>query len=351
MLKRLRLPSYMLCCIALLTALAAVMVLSINVGAVNVKADWIIKIIANQLSGRELFAPEWQDAAVSIVWELRMPKVLAAMCIGASLTISGIMMQALTKNALAEPFVLGISSGASVGAVAVLLMGSLPFLGGIFSTIQVGAFLGALLAGVLVFVMSGTSSLGTTRLVLTGMALAAIFQALTNLLIFLAPDYRKVYSAIFWMTGSLSGIQWEDVPVIAIVFVIGLGISLVLNRSLDALLMGEERAVTLGVDTRVLKRVLIVVSSLLTGVMVSMSGVIGFVGLVVPHVARTLLGSAHRRVIPVAALLGAVFLLLADMLARVLASPEEMPIGIVTALCGAPFFLLLLRKSKYRFGE
>jgi iron complex transport system permease protein len=348
-LKHLKNKMFFTFCLILLLMLLLSMVLAINVGAVNMKPEWIIKIIVNKISGRELFISEWPQSAVSIVWELRMPKVLAAVCIGASLSVSGIFMQALTRNALAEPYILGISSGASTGAVAIMLVGSIPFLGAV--SVQAGAFVGALLASILVFLMAGTGNNGTTRLVLTGIALAAIFGALTNLLIFMTPDSRKVASAMFWMTGSLAGIGWDDIPLIAVVFLLGIATAMALNRSLDTIIAGEERAITLGADTVLLKRVLIIASSLITGVMVSMTGVIGFIGLVVPHVSRTVFGSAHRRLIPIASLLGGIFLLLADMLARVLVKPEEMPIGIITALAGAPFFLLLLIKSNYRFGD
>ncbi len=342
--------SYSVFCMILFVLLLIAMLLGIYIGAVNIRVDWIFEIIINQLFRQDIFAPQWPESAVSIIWQLRFPKVLAAACIGASLSLSGIMMQALTKNALAEPFVLGISSGAATGAVAALLMGGLPLIGS-FST-SAGAFGGALLTSFLVFVLANArGNPSTTRLVLTGMAMAASFGALTNLIIFLTPDTHKINSAMFWMTGSLSGVYWKNIPLIVSAFFLGLCITLLLNRSLDALLMGEERAVTLGVDTKKLKRILIITSSLLTGIMVSVSGVIGFVGLVVPHIARTLFGAAHRRMIPVAMLMGGIFMVAADILARVLAKPEEMPIGIITALIGAPFFLGLLYHSSYKFGE
>ncbi len=340
---------YLLFCLAMVLLLGAVALLAISLGAVDLKPAWILQIVLNKLAGRDLFPPVWPDSAVSIVWELRMPKVVAAVCIGAALSVAGILMQALTRNPLADPYVLGISSGASAGAVAAMLFGGLPLVGRF--SLQAGAFGGALLASLLVFLLAGAGRADTTRLVLTGMALAAVFQALTNLLIFLSPDSRKVSSALFWMTGSLGGVTWADIPLVCTVGLTGLLTAILASRPMDLLLMGEARAITLGVETVRLRRLLILLGSLLTGVMVSLAGAIGFVGLVVPHVARTLFGAAHRRLLPAAALMGGVFLLLADMLARMLARPEELPIGIVTALCGAPFFLWLLHKSRYRFGE
>lgn len=326
------------------------MLLAVSLGAVDIPGRWIFKILVNQILGREYFPRQWPDPLVRILWQLRVPKAAAAVCIGASLSLSGIMMQALTKNPLADPFVLGVSSGASTGAVAAILLGGLPFIGSFPPA--AGAFGGALLASCLVFLLAdGGKNPGTTRLVLTGMIMAAIFGAITNLLIFMTPDTHKINSALFWMTGSLAGIGWKELFPAVLAFLAGSGALALMHRSLDVLLLGEERALTIGVDIKRLKYILIILSSLLTGIMVSLSGVIGFVGLVVPHVSRTLLGPVHKRLIPLSALLGAIFMVLADILARLLARPEEMPIGIITALTGAPFFMILLRRSNYKFGE
>jgi iron complex transport system permease protein len=324
------------------------MILAVNLGAVNLRHDWIFKIIVNEIFGRELFASEWKPHLVSIVWNLRLPKVIAAAFIGASLSLSGVFMQALTRNPLAEPFVLGVSSGASTGAVAVILLGGLTFAGRY--SLQLGAFAGAIGASMLVFVFSGGGN-GASRLALTGMAISAVFAALTNLLIFISPDTHKINSAVFWMIGSLAGVTWEHLPPVVVIFFAGLFTGIFTRRSLDILLTGEERAGTLGVDTKTLKRALIVVSALLAGVAVSISGVIGFVGLVIPHISRTLFGPVHGRLIAPACLLGAAFMVCADMLARTLSKPEEMPAGIITALAGAPFFLHLLRTGVYKFGD
>ena len=343
--------------LGLAAALLFVMLLSINAGAVPLQPDWIAGIIINKLSGGELVTPRWPEAAERIVWQLRLPRSLAAVLAGASLALSGVLMQALTKNALADPFILGVSSGASTGAVAALLLGGLPGglpLAGPFS-VQAGAFGGALLASALVFALAGvhgrTAQANITRLVLTGVAAASVFTAFTNLLIFITPDVHKINAALFWMTGSLACVDWDDLPMMAAAFIPAFALSFVLRRPLDVLLLGDDRALTLGVDAKTIKRILIVASALLTGVIVSVTGVVGFVGLIVPHTARTIFGSSHRRLLPAAALLGGIFLCLADLAARVLAQPEEMPVGIITALTGAPFFLFLLRKSGYKFGE
>jgi iron complex transport system permease protein len=340
---------------ALFAVLAALLfasiTLSVSLGAVKLEAGWILGIVVNRLSGGEEILPRlWPEAAERIVLQLRLPRALAASLAGAALSLSGVLTQALTRNALADPFLLGVSSGASTGAAAVLLLGGNTALG-VFS-LQAGAFAGALLASALVFVLSGAGGgrTNTTRLVLTGMAASAVFGALTNLLIFITPDVHKINAALFWMTGSFAGVDWQDIPPMLASFTAVFAAAFLLRKTLDALLMGGERALTLGVDVKNVKRGLIVLSSLLTAATVSITGLIGFAGLVVPHAARLVFGAVHRRLIPAAAIAGALFLSIADVLARVLARPEEMPVGIITALAGAPVFLFLLGRQGYKFG-
>lgn len=350
MLKKIKGGAFAVLCVMMAVILALVMIIGINVGAVDLRPDWIFQIIVNHMSGKEIFAVEWQSYMDGIVWGMRFPKVIVAACVGGGLTLTGILMQAMTKNSLADPYVLGISSGASTGATAVLLMGGVALLENV--SVQAGAFAGAMVSSLLVFVLAGTSGrFNSTKLVLSGVAVSAIFSALTNLLIFISPDKRKVNSALFWMTGSFASAEWDDVLPAVLTLILILVISMFLTNSLDTLLLGEEIAITVGVNVQTLKILIIIASSLVTGVMVSISGVIGFVGLVVPHISRTLVGTVHRRLIPFAVLLGGIFMVLADMFARVAAAPSELPIGVVTALLGAPFFLILLRNSKYSFSK
>lgn len=350
MLKKFRGTSFVVLCAGMFGILICVMILGINIGAVNLRPDWIFQIIVNQISGRELFPAVWEAYMEGIVWGMRFPKVIVAACVGGGLSLVGIMMQAMTKNSLADPYILGISSGASTGATAVILMGSIPFIGG--ATVQMGAFLGAMVSALIVFVLAGSSGrFHPTTLVLSGTAVSAIFSAFTNVLIFMSPDKQKISSAMFWMTGSFASAEWADVLPAVISLLAVFMLTMFLHNSLDALLLGEEIAVTVGVNVKVLKIVIILASSLVTGIMVSMSGVIGFVGLVVPHIARTLVGTVHRRLVPFAVLLGGIFMVLADMVARIVVAPSELPIGVVTALLGAPFFLFLLKKSRYSFSR
>lgn len=351
MLKHIKGGTFFAICAGMLLMLLAAMVAGINLGAVELRPDWIFQIIVNNISGREVYPPEWPNSAQSIVWGMRFPKVIVCACVGAGLSLTGILMQAMTRNSLADPYILGISSGASTGATAVLLIaGALPM----FKEISVGtgAFAGAMVSSFLVLVLGGASGrFNPGKLVLSGTAVSAIFHALTNLLIFMSPDKRKVSSALFWMEGSFASAAWEDVlPAIATLVVI-FAVAMTLHRSLDTLLLGEDIAITVGVNVKAMKLIIVIASSLVTGIMVSISGCIGFVGLVVPHVARTIIGTVHKRLIPFAILLGAIFMVLADMFSRIVVAPSELPIGVVTAMLGAPFFLAMLRKSSYSFSK
>ena len=328
--------------------LGASIVFAIHIGAVDLTPEWIYQILVNHLTGKEIYAVEWPAYADGIVWGMRLPKVLVASCVGAGLSLVGILMQAMTKNSMADPYLLGISSGASAGATAAILVGSLPIIGAV--TVQAGAFIGAIVSSVLVFILAGASGrVSSTKLILSGTAISALFSSMSNFLIFMQNNEKKLSSVLFWMSGSFASAKRADVLPVFIVLIICIVIILSENRALDALLLGEEMAITIGVDVPKLKILIIIMSALVTGIMVSVSGTIGFVGLVIPHISRSLVGTAHKRMVPFSALLGAILMIWADAIARVVVAPSELPIGVVTAFIGAPFFLFLLRKSKYSF--
>lgn len=348
MLKNIRTSTFVCLCIGMALFLGASIVFAIHIGAVDLTPEWIYQILVNHLTGKEIYAVEWPAYADGIVWGMRLPKVLVASCVGAGLSLVGILMQAMTKNSMADPYLLGISSGASAGATAAILVGSLPLIGAV--TVQAGAFIGAIVSSVLVFILAGASGrVSSTKLILSGTAISALFSSMSNFLIFMQNNEKKLSSVLFWMSGSFASAKWADVLPVFIVLIICIVIILLENRSLDALLLGEEMAITIGVDVPKLKILIIIMSALVTGIMVSVSGTIGFVGLVIPHISRSLVGTAHKRMVPFSALLGAILMIWADAIARVVVAPSELPIGVVTAFIGAPFFLFLLRKSKYSF--
>ncbi|WP_281252687.1 FecCD family ABC transporter permease [Longimonas halophila] len=288
--------------------------------------------------------------AERIVWGLRLPRVLLALLVGGGLSVVGVAMQALVRNPLAEPYILGISSGASAGA-SLFYLGLLPPVLGQALSMPLAAFLGGLLAIGIVYLVAYTGTrLSVARLLLAGVAMSALMASVTSFITFSSPDPGKLRAVLFWLLGSLSGTQWgELIPPLATT-VAGTAFLLVLARPLDAMLIGEESAYHLGIPVERLKRALILLAALMTGALVAVAGAIGFVGLIVPHAVRLVVGVGHRRVVPFSFVGGALFLVWADLAARTILPEQELPVGILTALCGVPFFLVLLRRGSYGFG-
>ncbi|MEU6629438.1 iron ABC transporter permease [Streptomyces parvus] len=287
--------------------------------------------------------------AYTIVWELRLPRAVLAAVVGAGLSAIGVAVQAMVRNALADPFVLGISSGAAVGANAVLIFGALGALG--IWALSTAAFASALLAMLLVYAVARTErGLTPLRLVLTGTAMYYGFSAVTTFMVFAAERGEAARSAMMWLLGSLSGANWAAVPIAAGAVLAGLAHLGWSARRLNALAMGDETAAALGVDPGRLRRELFLVSAAVTGAVVAVSGAIGFVGLMVPHATRMLVGADHRRLLAVAPLAGAVLLIWVDILSRVVLAPAELPVGVLTAVIGVPCFILLMRRRAYSFG-
>ncbi len=322
---------------------------SISLGAVRLDFNDVWKIIANKMFLNNIFQNTWNISTENIVWNLRFPRTILAIIAGSGLSICGIMMQALTKNPLANPYILGISSGASTGAVMVIIFGGSRLFA--LQSVSFGAFIGALFTSLLVFVLARKNGVfSSTRLVLTGVSVAALFSSITSFLIFTAKEVSKVREALFWMTGSLAGAKWDRLLWPALWLLVCYLFLIIFSRGLNSLLLGEGAATTLGVNTKFFKNAILFLGSILTGFVVSMTGVIGFVGLIVPHISRTLVGSDHRKVAALSIFIGPILLIWADVLARILARPEEIPIGIITAFLGSPFFIWLIRKSSYSFG-
>ena len=323
--------------IVLAIALVLSITVAVTIGPADIRFGEVWASILSHLGLGSSPLPLLRDG---IVWELRMPRVLTAAFVGAGLALSGAVMQALTRNPLADPYLLGLSSGASLGAVSVLLLG-------IAVLLPVAAFLGALLA--LVLTLGLASALGRitpTRTVLAGLAVSALAGAITSFVIFwtvTGDSYREILS---WLLGSLSGARWPAVAIVGIAIVV-VGIPIMFTgRLLDSFAFGDTAAAALGVNVQGTRWTLLAGTAVLTGAMVSVSGSIGFVGLILPHAVRLLVGPGHRALLPLSALTGAIFLVWADTLARTLFDPRELPVGIVTALIGAPIFALLLARRR-----
>lgn len=340
-------------CLVLLGLLVVSVILGIGLGPVSIRFSDVYRVMFHRLSG--IFTGQTaplesiRESTQNIVSFLRAPRVLLGALIGAALTLSGVGMQAFTKNPLAEPYVLGISSGASLGAVLAMLLGvSVPVLGKL--SVSMGAFAGALVSILLVYLLAKSrGSVTPIRLILVGVAVSAMFQAFTNYIVYTAPDDAAVREATFWMLGGLGSAEWEDLPLLLCLVPPAFLLMLALSKSLNAMMMGDSSAITLGVNLNVVRNLLIVITALLTASSVAVSGCIGFVGLVIPHLVRSVVGPDHRKLIPISMLTGAIFLIWVDVGARMIKPPAELPIGILTAFLGAPLFLWMIRVRRYEF--
>jgi iron complex transport system permease protein len=322
-------------------------VLALSYGVIKVDLSTTFKILINFLTNSSTFDPTWNPNLEIILLKLRLPRIFLAFLVGGGLSLVGVLMQALTKNSLADPYILGVSSGASTGAVLSIIIGVNLFgLGTPFT-----AFLGAIIAAILVFKIANIGgNYSSTKLVLTGIAISSLFSSITTFITFSAQS-GDLYTALFWIVGSLTGAKWSSIYLLGIVLLIVFTITMFFNRELDILLLGEESSKILGVNTNNIRIIIILTSTLLTGILVSISGVIGFIGLIIPHISRKLIGSKHKTLIPISIFLGGFFLTIADTFSRVVMSPNELPVGIVTSFLGAPFFLWIMKKSIYNFNK
>ncbi|MEV8393499.1 MULTISPECIES: iron ABC transporter permease [unclassified Streptomyces] len=334
-------------CAALFVVLSVSILLAISLGPAPVAPGDTARFLWAALSGGRVTA---EDATTyQIIWEIRTPRVLLAAVVGAGLSAIGVAIQAMVRNALADPFVLGISSGASAGAVGVTVTGGLAGLG--IYAMSTGAFAGALLASVLVYLTSSRGgALSPLRLVLTGVCVSFGLQAVMSVIIYLAPNSEATSTVLYWTMGSFGAANWAALPVVTAAVLLGIAVLHRHSRALDVMALGDETAVSLGISPDRQRRFLLVLASLLTGVMVAVSGAIGFVGLVMPHLVRLVVGAGHARVLAVAPLAGAVFMVWADLIARTLVAPRELPLGVITALVGVPVFITLMRRKSYVFG-
>ncbi|WP_321870721.1 FecCD family ABC transporter permease [Paraburkholderia tropica] len=325
--------------VSLACALAVSIVLAVGFGPAHIAPLDVVRTVASHIGDGVRINTMIDD----IVWQIRLPRVLLGALVGAALALSGAVLQAATSNRLADPHLLGVSAGASVGAVAATL-----WLGAAWGalTLPACAFVGALAATALV-IGCGTrgARLDAQRLLLAGVAMSFVLMALANLLLYMG-DQRASASVLFWMLGGLGLARWSLLGIPAAFVAGGLLLLIARRRELNALMSGDTVAATLGLNVARVRRELFVVCSLLTAAMVAVSGAIGFVGLVAPHIARRLVGTDHARVLPASALVGALLLVWADVTARTLIAPDDLPVGVVTGLFGGAFFVLLIGRGK-----
>lgn len=331
----------------LAVALMCSIPLAIGIGSASVSPGDTVRYLWLALTGGGITPDEIPD--YQVVWQIRTPRVLLAAVVGGGLGAVGVAVQAMVRNALADPFILGVSSGASVGAVSVTVFGLLSAAG--IYAVSLGAFLGALGASVLVYLAAGSAATVTPlRLVLIGVAMSFGFQAVMSVIVYYIPGNEATSTVLYWMMGSFGAAEWGMLPPVAFVICVGIVLLVTNSRGLDVLSLGDETAASLGTDTRRLRRGLFALSAVMTGAMVAVSGAIAFVGLVIPHAVRLLVGAAHSTVLVLAPLLGAVFMVWVDLISRVLVAPRELPLGVITALIGVPVFVILMRRGRYVFG-
>ncbi|MEW6615384.1 MAG: iron ABC transporter permease [Thermodesulfobacteriota bacterium] len=324
--------------LALVFVFIIVAILSISLGTADIG---LMKILRGIFGEGTVPIRGWTDTDRVIIFQVRLPRIILAGIVGATLSVAGVVFQALFRNPLADPYILGISSGSAVGAILAIISGA----GLGFLSIPVASFCGALLTILLVLGIARTGyRLQTNTLLLAGVIVGSFFSAIIMFLVSITHDER-LHSIIFWLMGDLSLSKYNEIIIVTPFVIIGCLIIYLNAHPLNLIVTGEETALQLGVEVERVRRLLLITASLITGVVVSVSGVIGFVGLVVPHMMRMVFGSDHRLLLPASALFGLSFLVIADTMARTIIAPVELPVGVITAIFGAPFFIYLLRRK------
>jgi len=322
-----------------IVALLLVIAIGVSVGELSIPLQSVFYAITNKIGLTEVPLNRIYE---SVIWDFRLSRALVAACCGAGLAICGAVLQSLLKNALAEPYVLGVSAGASTGAVAVVVLG----IGSGTVTLSAGAFAGAFAAFAFVALLTNGARGGSERTILAGVAASQLFNAITAWTVSTSASAQQARDVMFWLLGSFSGVRWPEFQLVLVVMLVGLAICLYYARALDAFTFGDDAAASLGIAVPWVSLILFIVTALMTATIVSMAGSIGFVGLVVPHMMRFFFGPLHRTLLIASALAGAILMVLADIASRLLIAPQSLPVGVVTALVGVPFFAMIIYRSR-----
>jgi len=328
--------NYFYLVLIIIAGLILVSIISLSLGSVNLSPYEVVKIIFSK--------KDMNNSLNVIINQIRLPRIILGFLVGAGLSIAGVVFQGVIRNPMVDPYIVGISAGAGTGVtIAIVLNLQFSFL--FFSTIPLTAFVGALITVYIVYNLAKTNGkVPVVTFLLAGVAVGFVLNALMSF--FMVIGTRDLQKIIYWLLGSLSTASWHDIKLMIPYFLIGNVMIIFFLKDLNLILLGETHAQHLGVDVEKTKRYLIVGASLITASVVSVSGSIGFIGLIVPHIARLLVGPDHKKLYPTAAILGGMFLIISDNLARILLAPMEIPVGIITALTGGPYFIYLLRKTK-----
>ncbi len=329
--------------LGLIAGLIVVIALATSIGSVYIPFSTTFSILLDRLPFLDI-EPTWQNVIATIVLDIRLPRVILAGLVGAALATAGATYQGLFRNPLADPYLIGVAQGASLGAVVGFLLPVAWNIAG-FGLIPLLAFVGALLATVTVYLLARVGkTLPVTTLILAGVALSALLGSIVSYLIISSGE--KMHGIIFWLMGSFGLSQWSEINIVLPYVAVGTAVIIIFARLLNVMQLDEEQAQQLGVNVEKLKMVLLAAATLITAASVAFVGTIGFVGIIIPHAVRLVWGADHRFLLPLAVLTGAIFMILTDLVARTVLAPTEIPIGVITAICGAPFFLYLLRRRK-----
>lgn len=342
------LPIYICTLILLVIGLVLSVLYAVTVGSADLSVEEVYKVLLYEffhIGDGEI----WGHGAIhDIVWLIRLPRIILAIGVGAGLSVVGVVMQAIVQNPLADPYILGISSGASLGATLTILLGASFFGAG---QVGIGAFIGAMVVAFLVILISNLGGRATSvKLVLSGVALSSLCSAFSNLIVYMANEPDRFRTVTFWLMGSLAGAEWQSNIWILSIVAISVLFFITQSRTLNLMLLGDDTAITLGTNLQRYRSVYLILASLMVGFIVYASGVIGFVGLIIPHFVRGLFGVDHKKLLPLSALVGSVFLVWADVVARTILPKTEVPIGILISVVGAPIFIFLLVRKTYGFG-
>ena len=342
-------PLYLILILVLSLGLIFSVLLAVTFGSSPIPFSDVYRVILNQLFGIGDDAVYGTGPLHDIIIYIRLPRLILAVAVGMGLAVCGVVMQAIVKNPLADPYILGVSSGASLGATVAIMPGIGSFLGSNFVGVMgcAGAFGISLLVMLVANIGSPSNSV---KLLLAGMALSSVCSAFSSFVVFFAHDREGMMSITYWLMGSLAGANWGNIAVILPLVILCVFFFITQYRVLNLMLLGDEVSITLGTDLHKYRNFYLLVTSLMIGFIVYASGMIGFVGLIVPHVVRILVGTDHKKLIPISCLMGAILLVWADVLCRVMIKGTELPIGILISMIGAPCFIYLMAKKSYGFG-
>lgn len=345
-----RVSGWKLIIILLTFVLILAITLSLNIGFAQIPFTTILKILAKRMPflGSLVDFSNVSQVEETIIIQIRMPRILAGALVGAALAAAGVVYQGIFRNPMADPYVIGVSAGAAVGASLAIVLGIGFTVWGV-STVPISAFVGSLMAVFIVYNISRVGSrVPVTTLLLSGIAMSIFLSAIVTVLMVIAGE--RLHALVFWLMGGFSYTEWKDVWAVLPLICVGTVVIYFYARDLNILVLGEETSQHLGVEVEKVKRILLILGSLITAAAVSVSGLIGFIGLIIPHLTRILIGPDHRMLLPTSIIVGAFFLVICDAVARVILSPVELPVGVITALSGGPFFIYLLRKKRESYA-